>query len=71
MSERLWRPLQYAYIFLHIFETGSEVRQVPGEWIELYNTRRPHSRLDGRTPDEAYYEVSVPDHNRAGLKKAA
>jgi putative transposase len=23
-------------------------------WIAYYNTRRPHSTLAGRTPDEAY-----------------
>ena len=27
------------------------------EWIELYNQRRPHSSLDDRTPDEAYWRL--------------
>ena len=25
-----------------------------GEWIDFYNTERPHSALDGQTPAEAY-----------------
>ena len=36
------------------FETGSELRAGLSKWIGYYNTRRPHSTLAGRTPDEAY-----------------
>jgi putative transposase len=52
--ERLWRSLKYECIYLHAFETGSELRAGLTEWIGYYNARRPHSTLDGRTPDEAY-----------------
>ena len=27
-----------------------------GHWIKRYNERRPHSRLDDKTPDEAYWQ---------------
>jgi len=40
MIERLWRSLKYECIYLHAFETGSEVRQGLKHWIEFYNTRR-------------------------------
>ena len=33
---------------------GSEARAGIGRWIGYYNTKRPHSALAGRTPDEAY-----------------
>lgn len=56
--ERLWRSLKYECVHLHAFETGSELRAGLSKWIGYYNTRRPHSGLDGRTPDEAY-EVDV------------
>jgi putative transposase len=52
--ERLWRSLKYECIYLHAFETGSELRAGLTGWIGYYNARRPHSTLDGRTPDEAY-----------------
>jgi putative transposase len=52
--ERLWRSLKYECVYLHAFETGSELRAGLSDWIGYYNARRPHSSLAGRTPDEAY-----------------
>ncbi len=52
--ERLWRSLKYESIYLHTFETGSELRAGLTFWIGYYNARRPHSTLAGSTPDEAY-----------------
>jgi hypothetical protein len=52
--ERLWRSLKYECVYLHAFETGSELRAGLSQWIGYYNARRPHSTLAGRTPDEAY-----------------
>ena len=33
---------------------GFEARRLIDEWIGFYNTERPHSALDGKTPAEAY-----------------
>jgi putative transposase len=52
--ERLWRSLKYECVYLHAFETGSELRAGLSQWISYYNARRPHSTLAGHTPDEAY-----------------
>jgi putative transposase len=52
--ERLWRSLKYECVYLHAFETGSEVRAGLSKWIGYYNARRPHSALAGQTPDDAY-----------------
>jgi putative transposase len=52
--ERLWRSLKYECVYLHAFETGSELRTGLACWIGYYNGARPHSSLDGMTPDEAY-----------------
>jgi putative transposase len=71
MIERLWRSLKYECIYLHAFETGSEVRQGLKHWIELYNFRRPHSSLDGRTPDEAYWQKPRPGYTGSAIKLAA
>ncbi len=39
--ERLWRSLKYECVYLHAFETGSELRAGLSNWIGYYNTRRP------------------------------
>ena len=57
--ERLWRSLKYECVYLNAFETGSELRAGLGRWIGYYNEQRPHSRLGGWTPDEAYRGISA------------
>jgi putative transposase len=41
-------------IYLHELTDGFKAERVIGEWIDFYNTERPHSSFDGRTPAEAY-----------------
>ena len=53
--ERLWRSLKYECVYLHAFETGSELRAGLDRWIAYYNAHRPHSGIAGQTPHEAYY----------------
>ena len=52
--ERLWRSLKYEEVYLSEYTTGSEARAGIGWWLDFYDQRRPHSSLDGRTPNEAY-----------------
>jgi len=52
--ERLWRSLKYEAVYLHEMSDGFVARKVIGDWITFYNTIRPHSALQGRTPKEAY-----------------
>ena len=42
MIKRLWRSLKYACVYLHSFETGSEAKADIREWLDCYNTERPH-----------------------------
>lgn len=67
--ERLWRSLKYESVYLNLFETGSEARKGIGKWIAHYNENRPHSALDGQTPDEVYFNLSLGHDPMA--KKAA
>jgi putative transposase len=57
--ERLWRSLKYECVYLHMPETGSQARAAIGDWINFYNTERPHSTLNGRTPHEAYNGLDI------------
>ena len=59
--ERLWRSLKYECVYLHAFETGSELKAGLARWITYYNTQHPHSRLAGRTPVEAYRRIGQSD----------
>ena len=52
--ERLWRSLKYEAVYLHEMTDGFVAERVIDEWIDFYNTERPHSSFDGQTPAEAY-----------------
>jgi putative transposase len=53
--ERLWRSVKYEEVYLRAYETVGEARNSIGRYLEFYNGRRPHSSLDGSTPDQAYF----------------
>ncbi len=65
MIERLWRSLKYECVYLQAFETGSQARAGIGGWIDYYNTSRPHSVFDGRTPEEVYTGRDAPSPGHA------
>ncbi len=58
--ERLWRSVKYEEVYLHGYETVSVARQALSKYFDFYNRRRPHSTLDGKTPDMAYFNFSNP-----------
>jgi len=62
--ERLWRSVKYEDIYLHAYETVSEVRAALASYFSFYNARRVHQSLDYWTPDEKYFGTDV-------MKKAA
>jgi putative transposase len=53
--ERLWRSVKYEEVYLRAYDTASEARASIGRYLDFYNCRRPHSSLDGTTPDHAYF----------------
>jgi putative transposase len=53
--ERLWRSVKYEEVYLHAYDSVSDARTSIGRYLDLYNRRRPHSSLDGMTPDQAYF----------------
>lgn len=53
--ERFWRSIKYEEVYLRAYETVREARSSISNYIDFYNSGRPHTSLDGRTPDEAYF----------------
>src|ERR1700716_284378 len=53
--ERLWKSVKYEEVYLRAYETVGEARSSIGRYLDFYNGRRPHSSLDDRTPDQAYF----------------
>jgi putative transposase len=53
--ERLWRSVKYEEVYLRAYDSVSEARTSIGRYLDFYNRRRPHSSLDGATPDQAYF----------------
>ena len=54
--ERLWRSVKYEEVYLRAYDSVSEARASLGRYLDFYNRRRPHSSLDARTPDRAYFD---------------
>ena len=51
--ERLWKSVKYEEVYLHGYDTVSVARKALSQYFDFYNRRRPHSTLDGKTPDMA------------------
>ena len=54
-TERLWRSIKYEEVYLRAYDSVTEARASIGRYLDFYNRRRPHSSLDGMTPDCAYF----------------
>lgn len=57
--ERLWKSIKYEEVYLHAYDSVSDAKAGIARYVSFYNARRPHSSLDGRTPDHAYF-TSLP-----------
>jgi putative transposase len=53
--ERLWRSVKYEEVYLRAYDTVAEARRLIGRYLDFFNRKRPHSSLDARTPDQAYF----------------
>ena len=42
--------------YLRAYDSVGEARASIGRYLDFYNRKRPHSSLDARTPDHAYFE---------------
>ena len=54
--ERLWRSVKYERVYLKAYDGVSAARADIAEYMDWYNTHRPHSSLDDVTPEQAYLD---------------
>src|SRR6202162_3952761 len=54
--ERLWRSVKYEEVYLRAYDSVGEARASLSRYFTFYNTKRPHSSLDARTPECFYYD---------------
>jgi putative transposase len=53
--ERLWKSIKYEEVYLHAYDSVTEARHGLTRYLTFYNQGRPHSALDGQTPDMVYF----------------
>ena len=58
--ERLWRTIKYEEVYLRAYDSVSAARESLARYLSFYYKRRPHSSLDGQTPDQEYLSPSSP-----------
>ena len=53
--ERLWRTIKYEEVYLRAYESVSQAKVSLARYLDFYNTRRPHSRLDRNDTRQVYF----------------
>lgn len=53
-TERFFRTLKYDRIYINEYSTPRELRAMLKDYMEIYNTYRPHSSLDGACPQDYF-----------------
>ena len=57
--ERLWRTIKYERVYLRAYDAVSAARTDVAMYLDWYNRERVHSRIEDRTPEQAYW-TSLP-----------
>jgi putative transposase len=55
--ERLWRSVKYERVYLKAYDSVSAARADITDYLDWYNTDRPHSSLERITPQEKYLAI--------------
>ena len=57
LIERLWRSVKYEGVYLREYTTLPDARKRLDAYFGFYNHRRPHQKLQYRSPVAVYYEL--------------
>lgn len=55
--ERFWRSLKYEEIYLNDYKSMNELRYSIDNYMEKYNSKRLHSAIGNKTPNEVYFKA--------------
>jgi putative transposase len=53
--ERLWKSIKYEEVYLRAYGSVNAAKEGIGRYMAFYNNARPHSALNGITPDKVYF----------------
>ncbi len=72
MVEAVWRQLRHRWLYLHTLDSFAGLQRLVAEYFTDHNSFIPRAELDGRTPDEAYFErdLDLGDQLRAAHAEA-
>ena len=54
--ERFWRSIKYEEIYLNEYKNIKVLRKAIEEYMIMYNSKRLHSAIDYKTPNEVYFD---------------
>jgi putative transposase len=55
--KRLWRSIKYEKIYLNDYKSMNELRCSIDNYMQKYNSRRLHSIIGNKTPNEVYLKL--------------
>jgi len=72
LIEAFFRSLKHQWLFMNTLDTVAAVRRHVTFYVEAHNSQIPHSALNGRTPDEVYFDRGkhIPETLADGKKVA-
>jgi putative transposase len=53
----LWKSVKYEEVYLHAYESVTEAHRRLARSFAFDTQGRPHSALDGKTPDMVYFTL--------------
>ncbi len=68
--ERFWRSLKYEEIYLNDYKSMGELKYSINNYMNKYNSRRLHSAIGNKTPNEVYFKA-INNLNRNLLQKVS